>query len=143
MDCYRKVYAQGGIGAFWQGWGPNVLRNSIINAAELASYDQYKQWVLAYGLFQDGIPCHIFCAAWSGLTAVIFGSPVDVLKTRIMQAPKGTYANPLDAFAKTLYNEGIPAFYKGFAPNVGRLAGWNIAMFLTLEQVKKYVDKHH
>lgn len=27
----------------WTGLGPNVMRNAIINAAELASYDQVKQ----------------------------------------------------------------------------------------------------
>lgn len=27
----------------WTGLGPNIARNAIINAAELASYDQVKQ----------------------------------------------------------------------------------------------------
>lgn len=36
-------YLQEGIGALWTGLGPNVARNAIINAAELASYDQFKQ----------------------------------------------------------------------------------------------------
>jgi len=34
---------QEGLGALWTGIGPNVARNAIINAAELASYDQVKQ----------------------------------------------------------------------------------------------------
>jgi solute carrier family 25 uncoupling protein 8/9 len=62
---------------------------------------------------------------------------VDVLKTRIMNAPTGTYSSPLDAFTKTLSNEGAGAFYKGFVPNAARIAGWNVVMFLTLEQIKK------
>lgn len=39
IDCYRQIFAEGGIKGLWQGWGPNVVRNSVINAAELASYD--------------------------------------------------------------------------------------------------------
>jgi solute carrier family 25 uncoupling protein 8/9 len=39
MDCYRKTYAADGIKGFWVGALPNIMRNSIINAAELASYD--------------------------------------------------------------------------------------------------------
>lgn len=35
--------SQEGIGALWTGLGPNIARNAIINAAELASYDQVKQ----------------------------------------------------------------------------------------------------
>lgn len=65
------------------------MRNSIINAAELASYDQYKQMVLKTGYLTDGIPLHLTCATMAGITACIVGSPVDVLKTRTMNAPKG------------------------------------------------------
>lgn len=86
-------------------------------------------------MLKDGVPCHILCACLAGLTACIVGSPVDVLKTRIMNAPKGMYSGPLDCLAKTM-QEGPSAFYKGFGPNVARLAGWNVVMFLTLEQVK-------
>ena len=35
----------------WKGLGPNIARNAIINAAELASYDQIKQSMLASGMF--------------------------------------------------------------------------------------------
>jgi hypothetical protein len=34
---------QEGVTKLWTGLGPNVARNAIINAAELASYDQVKQ----------------------------------------------------------------------------------------------------
>jgi hypothetical protein len=34
---------QEGVGGLWTGIGPNVARNGIINAVELASYDQVKQ----------------------------------------------------------------------------------------------------
>lgn len=42
FDCYRKIVAEGGVGKLWTGLAPNIMRNCIVNAAELASYDQYK-----------------------------------------------------------------------------------------------------
>ena len=39
IDCYRKSYAAAGLAGFWVGIIPNILRNSVINAAEIASYD--------------------------------------------------------------------------------------------------------
>lgn len=42
VDCYRQIVRQNGLPGLWVGWGPNVARNSIINAAKLASYDQIK-----------------------------------------------------------------------------------------------------
>ncbi len=46
----------------------------------------------------------------------------------------GKYTGVINCFIKTAREEGIGAFYKGFAPNFGRLGSWNVAMFLTLEQ---------
>lgn len=36
------------------------------------------------------------------------------------------------------------AFYKGFWPNYIRIGSWNIAMFVVLEQIKKfYHNRQH
>ena len=86
---------------------------------------------------KDGVMCHILCACGAGTTACVFGSPVDVLKTRVMNAPKGLYSSPIDCLIKTFKTEGFGAFYKGFVPNCVRLSSWNVVMFLTLEQLKK------
>jgi solute carrier family 25 uncoupling protein 8/9 len=39
MDCYKKIVNATGFFGLWIGVVPNIMRNSIINAAELASYD--------------------------------------------------------------------------------------------------------
>ena len=39
MDCYRSTIAKDGIKGLWVGWGANVMRNSVIVAAKMASYD--------------------------------------------------------------------------------------------------------
>jgi solute carrier family 25 uncoupling protein 8/9 len=39
VDCYRQTIAKDGISGLWVGWGANVMRNSVICAAKLASYD--------------------------------------------------------------------------------------------------------
>ena len=39
VHCYKHTVATSGLGGLWAGWGPNVIRNSVINAAEIASYD--------------------------------------------------------------------------------------------------------
>ena len=47
LDCYKKTIAERGFfGGLWFGWVPNIFRNSMINAAEIASYDQYKQMIM-------------------------------------------------------------------------------------------------
>ncbi|XP_031266159.1 mitochondrial uncoupling protein 2 [Pistacia vera] len=144
LDAYYTIVRQEGLAALWTGLGPNIARNALINAAELASYDQVKQTILRIPGFMDNVFTHILAGLGAGFFAVCIGSPIDVVKSRMMG--DSGYKNTLDCFIKTLKNEGISAFYKGFLPNFGRLGSWNVIMFLTLEQAKKvfirevYVD---
>jgi solute carrier family 25 uncoupling protein 8/9 len=46
LAAYRTIVGTEGVAALWTGLGPNVARNAIINAAELASYDQIKESLL-------------------------------------------------------------------------------------------------
>lgn len=137
LDAYSKIVRQEGIAALWTGLGPNVARNAIINAAELASYDQVKQTILKIPGFTDNVLTHLVSGLGAGFFAVCIGSPVDVVKSRMMG--DAAYKSTLDCFVKTLKNDGPLAFYKGFIPNFGRLGSWNVIMFLTLEQAKKFV----
>ncbi|CAI0424396.1 unnamed protein product [Linum tenue] len=137
LSAYSTIARQEGFAALWTGVGPNIARNAIINAAELASYDQVKETILKIPGFKDNAVTHLFAGLGAGFFAVCIGSPVDVVKSRMMGDP--TYKSTIDCFVKTLKNDGPLAFYKGFIPNFGRLGSWNVIMFLTLEQAKKFV----
>ncbi|KAG6543464.1 hypothetical protein Mapa_015134 [Marchantia paleacea] len=136
LNAYSTIVKQEGVKALWTGLGPNVARNAIINAAELASYDQVKQTLLKLPGFSDNVVTHILSGLGAGFIAVCVGSPVDVVKSRMM-GDSTAYKGTIDCFVKTFKNDGVMAFYKGFVPNFGRLGSWNVIMFLTLEQVKK------
>lgn len=138
MNAYATIVRQEGVRALWTGLGPNVARNAIVNAAELASYDQVKQTLLKLPGFSDNVWTHLLSGLGAGFFAVCVGSPVDVVKSRMMGNSQA-YKNTLDCFVKTLKYDGPLAFYKGFIPNFGRLGSWNVIMFLTLEQVKKTI----
>ncbi|XP_047258938.1 mitochondrial uncoupling protein 2 isoform X6 [Capsicum annuum] len=43
FDAYYMIVKQEGLAALWTGIVPNIARNAIINAAELASYDHLKE----------------------------------------------------------------------------------------------------
>ena len=141
MAAYRMIAKEEGIAGLWTGVVPNITRNSVINATELATYDQVKQMLLASKIVDDNVFCHILSGLGAGLCACIVGSPVDVVKSRVMGDSVGMYSGTVDCFVKTLKNDGIMAFYKGFIPNFTRLGSWNVAMFLTLEQVKKLISE--
>lgn len=135
MDCYRKTIAKDGVKGLWTGVGPNIMRNATINAAELAAYDQFKQIALQVGM-PNNLGTHIVCAFGAGIAAVMVGSPVDVLKTRIMNRKPGSTQGVFGLVGSMMKNEGPLAFYKGFTSNFMRIGSWNVIMFVTLEQIK-------
>jgi len=136
IHAYKSIYKNEGIKGLWKGLGPNVLRNSVVNAAELVCYDTFKELLLNYGIFRDGIPCHFSSAFAAGFCATLVSSPIDVVKTRYMNSTS-QYLSVLDC-AKCLARQGgFLAFYKGFTPSFMRLGTWNICMFVSFEQLKK------
>ena len=142
MSAYGIIVKQEGVAALWTGLTPNIMRNSIINAAELVSYDQFKETFLGIGM-KDDVFTHIGSALGAGFVACLVGSPVDVVKSRVMGESAGKYKGFVDCCVKTLAHEGPMAFYGGFLPNFARLGGWNVCMFLTLEQVRKAMRENN
>jgi len=138
IDCYKKTFAADGVKGFYVGVLPNIMRNSIINAAELATFDQAMQFAINNCGLQNSLPLHTFCAFLAGFAAVCCGSPVDVLKTRLMNRLPGDPSNPFTMIAHMFKNEGPLAFYKGFTSNFLRIGSWNVVMFITLEQLKMH-----
>lgn len=48
-----------------------------------------------------------------GFAATVAASPVDVIKTRYMNSPKGQYSGAIDCAIRMAKQEGLTAFYKG------------------------------
>lgn len=45
---------------------------------------QIKQSLIKSGFFEDNVYCHLVSGLGAGFFAVCFGSPVDVVKSRLM-----------------------------------------------------------
>jgi len=139
MHAYKTVFREEGIAGLYKGTAPNIARNCIINVGETVVYDAAKDGLIASGYFVDGIPCHFTAAVTAGFCATLLASPVDVIKTRFMNSPKGRYRGAMQCALETRRNEGVMAFYKGFSASFTRLVAWNVCLWLTYEQLKKGV----
>ena len=117
---------------------------SVVNATELVAYDQAKQMFVQNMNMPDNITTHILSGLSAGLAATLLGSPVDVVKTRVMNAAKdgqAPFKGPIECAAWLLRTQGVTAFYKGFIPNFARIGSWNIVTWVTLERLKQlYFD---
>ncbi|KAK3586644.1 hypothetical protein CHS0354_024250 [Potamilus streckersoni] len=150
FKAFYNIYKQEGVHGLWRGVGPTAQRAAIIVGVELPAYDACKKYFLNTGQLGDTKANHFLSSFLAGLAGAIASTPVDVIKTRLMNQKKlkvsvisnGTaipaiYNSSLDCLLQTVRTEGLLALYKGFIPNWVRLGPWNIIFFMTYEQLKK------
>ena len=112
FDAYKTIYIKEGFGGLFKGYFANLIRNSIINATELVCYDTFKDLLLKTELMKDGLSCHFTAAFGAGFAATVIASPIDVVKTRLMNS---SVKVSILQCAQMLYREkGLAAFYKGY-----------------------------
>eukprot|EP00743_Colponemidia_sp_Colp-15_P003056 GILK01003303.1.p1 GENE.GILK01003303.1~~GILK01003303.1.p1 ORF type:complete len:300 (-),score=38.34 GILK01003303.1:731-1630(-) len=137
--AFKDILSTEGFLGMWKGCAPNVQRAILVNAAELSTYDQCKSILLRSGLFADGPFAHFTASFMAGFCAACVSSPVDVMKTRLMNQKAGKdrlYTGMIDCMSQTIKNEGVLALYKGFTPNWMRIGPWCVVMFMTYEQYR-------
>ncbi|XP_071669114.1 putative mitochondrial transporter UCP3 isoform X1 [Patagioenas fasciata] len=166
VDAYRTIAREEGVRGLWRGTLPNIARNAIVNCGELVTYDLIKDALLRAQLMTgedgvgtgtqpgavpvpaalkprlcptDNVPCHFVAAFGAGFCATVVASPVDVVKTRYMNAGPGQYRNVLSCLLALLMQDGVAGLYKGFVPSFLRLGSWNIVMFISYEQLQRAV----
>jgi len=136
FEAYRHLY-EGGFKRAWRGLQANQFRLAVVNVSELVTYDIVKDTIIDRNLMKDSSGCHFTSAAIAGLITTIVASPIDVVKTRLMNSPSKTYSGMANCAQQMLFKEGITSFYKGVLPAYLRLGSWNIVMFMSFEQYKK------
>ena len=85
-------------------WSPYDISTSILNL----------------GRFQDNEVTHFASSFGAGTCATLLSQPIDVFKTRLMNAKPGEF-NSLGALIKFTAQSGIKGFYKGFIPGTRAL----------------------
>ncbi|KAL9703756.1 hypothetical protein quinque_007274 [Culex quinquefasciatus] len=141
LQAYRTIGREEGARGLWKGALSNIGRNAIINVAEIVCYDVVKDCLLQYTAIPNDVRLHFSAAVIAGFAATVVASPVDVVKTRYMNSPKGQYRGVVECAIKMGRKEGFLAFYKGFVPSFARLVSWNVIMWITYEQFKLVMFK--
>ncbi|KAK6616990.1 hypothetical protein RUM44_005347 [Polyplax serrata] len=142
FEALLRISKEEGILTLWRGAVPTMGRAMVVNAAQLASYSQAKQYLLTTGYFEDNVFCHFVSSMISGFVTTAASMPVDIAKTRIqnMKTINGNpeYKGAGDVLIKVIRNEGVFALWKGFTPYYARLGPHTVLTFIFLEQMNKY-----
>lgn len=130
-----RVAATEGVLRLWAGASMTCSRAALMTIGQLSFYDQIKTILLASPYFSDNVITHVTSSLLAGGVATTMTQPVDVLKTRAMNAKPGEVASIWKLIRNT-GKEGPLAFFKGYVPAFVRLAPHTILTFVFLEQLR-------
>jgi len=146
FNAIARIAREEGVLALWRGSTPTIARAMVVNAAQLATYSQAKQTILATGYVKDGIPCHFYASMISGLVTTAASMPVDIVKTKIQNMRiidgKPEFNGIMDVLGRVVKGEGFFSLWKGFTPYYMRLGPHTVLTFIILEQMNQLYFKH-
>ncbi|CAB3230069.1 unnamed protein product [Arctia plantaginis] len=130
-----QVIKTEGVLRLWTGSSMNCSRAMLMTIGQLAFYDQIKEILLVTPYFSDNVFTHVSSSLSAGAIATTMTQPVDVLKTRAMNAKPGE-VNSIAKLVLSTVKEGPLALFKGYVPAFARLAPHTILTFVFLEQLR-------
>ncbi|KAL7677836.1 hypothetical protein ACOME3_004069 [Neoechinorhynchus agilis] len=136
LDGLLRVYREEGVKRMFGGGLTASVRGGAMNIGQLAFYEQIKQVLLSSGYFNDNLATHFTASSLAGTVATAMTMPIDVTKTRLMNAPPGYYKHGVLSCVKDIAKAGPAGFFKGFVPAFLRLAPHTILTFIFLEQLR-------
>ncbi|MFH4974105.1 hypothetical protein AB6A40_000814 [Gnathostoma spinigerum] len=135
IDGLIRVIREEGVLKCFNGATMATTRAVMMTIGQLSFYDQIKQGLLATGFFHDNPFTHFFSSFCAASTATVLTQPLDVMKTRMMNAKPGQFSGIMDCFFYTA-KLGPMGFFKGFLPAWIRLAPQTVLTFIFLEQLR-------
>lgn len=132
----RKMAAEGTLRSYFKGNGANCLKIAPETAFKFTLNDRIKRLVS-----EDPSKMNFFQRVLAGGVAGGIAQssiyPLEVIRTRLGVAPKGTYKGIFDCAGKIYAKEGMKAFYRGMVPSMAGIipyAGTDIATFEMTKQ---------
>ncbi|XP_065311732.1 mitochondrial dicarboxylate carrier isoform X2 [Dermacentor albipictus] len=91
LDGLWRVYRQEGALKLFSGGGTATARAVLMTIGQISFYEQIKQVLLTTGYFGDNLTTHFASSLMAAGIATTLTQPLDVMKTRMMNAKPGEY----------------------------------------------------
>jgi len=158
FHAFQTIIKEEGAIALYKGWVPSVIGVIPYVGLNFAVYETLKDWMMKSPTFRPddgaelGVVTKLACGAAAGTVGQTVAYPLDVVRRRMqmvgwkdassiitadgqVRAPV-QYNGMVDAFRKTVKNEGLRALYKGLVPNSVKVVPSIAIAFVTYELMK-------
>lgn len=130
-DAFFKVIREEGVGAFFTGVSPTLIRAGLLTVGGIACYDTSKEFIIRHFHTSEEttsgrlINCTL-ASIYSGFVSTCMSNPFDVVKTRMMEQHQGKhlYKNSFDCLIKVGRERGrVNCVKKYYEVHKSRLGG--------------------
>ncbi|CAG8018422.1 unnamed protein product [Penicillium olsonii] len=136
FDAWVQIKRQEGWKALTQGLWPNAFRCGMMTSCQLASYDSFRDLLVATtGISSDHAGLQFLASCMAALVATTICSPIDVIKTQLMGSSGAT--GIIQVIRNLTVSEGIRWMFRGWTPSFARLGPQTVATLVLLEQHKR------
>mmetsp|Transcript_121266 Transcript_121266/g.350192 ORF Transcript_121266/g.350192 Transcript_121266/m.350192 type:complete len:299 (+) Transcript_121266:61-957(+) len=124
VDCFTRVAAEQGVGAFWRGNGTNIIRYFPTQAFNFAFKDSIKAMFPKVDKNQDFLSFFAINMASGGLAgagSLMIVYPLDYARTRLASdvgAGKQQFNGLMDCLSKTIKSSGVGGLYNGVGVSI-------------------------
>jgi solute carrier family 25 (adenine nucleotide translocator) protein 4/5/6/31 len=117
-DCFKRLYVENGLPAFFKGNATNALRFFLTQALNFSFRDLFRK-VIEEQRGAIGFKGSLLAGGAAGAITQTMVYPLDFARTRLANQAKsgktGEYLGLLDCIRKTLRSDGVEGLYRGFA----------------------------
>ncbi|XP_049949664.1 mitochondrial dicarboxylate carrier-like isoform X1 [Schistocerca serialis cubense] len=135
FDGLARIYKEEGMRGLFSGATMATGRSILMTVGQLTFYDQCKGMLMYYLDLKDNISTHFLASIVAGAVATTLTQPIDVLKTRTMNARPGEFKSMWHIILHTA-KLGPQGFFKGYILRFVRLAPHTILTFIFFEQLR-------
>ncbi|CAI5454637.1 unnamed protein product [Caenorhabditis angaria] len=136
IDGLVRITREEGFMKMFNGATMATSRAILMTIGQLSFYDQIKQTLITSGVAEDNLTTHFASSISAASVATVMTQPLDVMKTRMMNAAPGEFKGIADCFLYTA-KLGPMGFFKGFIPAWARLAPHTVLTFIFFEQIRQ------
>ncbi|GAB0491589.1 hypothetical protein MMPV_002843 [Pyropia vietnamensis] len=171
LGVARRMWAQGGVGAFYQGYSSQVARDVPFRVIQLVTYEELRRLYLAAKVSRappskaaavlsastsavdaakaagsakvaiTGVEGMLLGAVAGSFTAAVT-TPLDVVKTRMMTAEAGVLTGGVPGVVRqVLREEGVRGLARGLGPRVIYIGPSCAIFFAVFEGVKGHLRR--
>lgn len=141
FDALGRIAKAEGIGAWWTGAYPTVIRAMALNFGQLTFFAESKTQLKQRFPTMSESANRFGASAIAGFFASFFSLPFDFIKTRLQKQSKGPdgkypYKGFFDCATKVVKDEGVLRFYRGFGTYYVRIAPHAMITLIVADYLK-------